>query len=95
VTVTLCVLLWAHEGEADQLIAYEDAVLDLLPLHRGRLLQRAQTAGEGDEPLEVQLIEFADEDAFDSFMHDDRRVALAEWRERAVARTHVLRVDLV
>ena len=51
--VTLCVLLWARAGEADALIAYEDAVLQLVATHGGRVLQRARTDGENDAPLEI------------------------------------------
>jgi hypothetical protein len=101
VSVTLCVLLWSRPGQDEALVAYEDAVLALLPDHRGRLVQRARTvrrahaAAAPDEPLEVQLIEFADEASLDGFMADERRVALADQRDWAVARTEVLRVGLV
>jgi hypothetical protein len=94
VTVTLCVLLWANEGAADALIAYEDTVLGLLSDHDGRILQRARTAGSDDEPLEVHLLEFASEQALDDYLNDERRLALAGDRDRAIARTEILRVEL-
>lgn len=92
-TITLCVLLWAVPGRADRLAAYEDTVLDLLPEHRGRLLERVRTEEPADDdPTEVQLIEFADDDAFESYLGDERRQALAAERDAAIARTDVLRV---
>ena len=39
--------------------------------------------------------EFVDQPAFDAYMEDERRVALADWRDRAVERTQVLRVELM
>lgn len=94
-------LLWAREGQAEALIAYEDQVLALLADHGGSVLYRARTTGpptqpdQTDQPLEVHLIELPSEAALERYLADERRTALAEQRERAVARTEVLRVDLV
>jgi uncharacterized protein (DUF1330 family) len=93
--VTLCVFLWPNEGEHERLIAYEDAVLSLIPAHGGRVLHRVRTAGADDEPLEIHLLEFRSEAALDAYMQDDRRAGLAEDRTRAIARTEVFRVTSV
>jgi uncharacterized protein (DUF1330 family) len=95
VNVTLCVLLWAREGHEADLIAYEDKVLRLMPEHGGRVLHRARASGSGDEPLEVQLLEFPSEAALREYMDDARRTSLSHERERSIARTQVLRVELV
>jgi hypothetical protein len=42
-SLTLCVLLWAQEGNEDGLISYEDRVLEFAPSHGARLLQLART----------------------------------------------------
>jgi uncharacterized protein (DUF1330 family) len=97
VSLTLCVLLWPRPGQDEALVAYEDEVLALLADHDGRVVHRARTVDTprlDDEPLEVQLLEFADEASLDRFMADERRVALADQRDRAIERTQVLRVDL-
>lgn len=94
-TVTLCVLLWAREGREADLISYEDRVLPLLPDHGGLVLWRARGAGEGGQPLEVQLIQFPSEDALAGYMSDERRAALSGDRDAAIERTEVLRVELV
>ncbi|PTR25823.1 hypothetical protein C8K36_106257 [Rhodococcus sp. OK519] len=91
-TITLCVLLWAHPGREDALIAYEDKVLALVAEHRGRVLQRARTDGSGDQPLEVQMFSFESQEAMDGYLGDERRLALAGERDRAVARTELMRV---
>jgi uncharacterized protein (DUF1330 family) len=93
--LTLCVLLWARPGREADLVAYEDRVLRFVPDHGGRVLQRARTAGEVGEPLEVQLVEFPSEAALAGYMADERRGALSGDRDAAVERTEVLRVDLV
>lgn len=90
--VELCVLLWAHPGNEDGLVEYEDRVLALIPAHGGVVLQRARSSGEAGHPLEVQFSRFPSEDALQSYLADDRRVALAAERERVVARTEMMRV---
>ena len=91
--VVLCVLLWAAPGEQQALVEYEDRVLRLLTPHRARVLTRVR-AVEG-QPDEVQLLEFPSDDALRGFLDDPGRVELADLRERAIARTEVLRVDVV
>jgi hypothetical protein len=70
-------------------------VLRFVPDHGGRVLQRARTAGEAGQPLEVQLVQFPSEVALAAYMADERRRALSGDRDAAVERTEVLRVDLV
>lgn len=98
--VTLCVLLWENDGLGDALSAFEDAVLALVPEHGGRVLQRVRREPSpdgvrGDQPLEVQVIELPDDDALAAYMADPRRTGRAAERDRAVARTEVLRVEAV
>jgi uncharacterized protein (DUF1330 family) len=94
-SLTLCVLLWPRQGHEAGLIEYEDKVLRLVPEHGGRVLQRARAAGSPDEPLEVQLLEFPSDAALDEFMNDARRTSLTDERDRSIARTQVLRVELL
>jgi uncharacterized protein (DUF1330 family) len=95
VSLTLCVLLWARPGAEDRLIAYENKVLDLVPGHGGRVLQRARGSGADGQPLEIQLLEFPSAAALDAYMTDDRRTSLAAERDRVIARTDVIQVQLV
>lgn len=92
--MTLCCLLWAHSGREQQLIAYEDVVLALLPEHRGNVVKRAIGSGADGHPVEVQFLRFADQGALDGFMRDPRRTALAAQRDEAIARTEVFAVAL-
>lgn len=94
-SLTLCVLLWARPGTEDGLIAYEDEVLSLVPGHGGRVLQRARGSGADGQPLEIQLLSFPSAAALDAYMADNRRTALAAERDRVIARTDVIHVQLV
>ena len=93
--VTLCVLLWARPGTEGGLIAYEDQVLDIASGYGGRVLQRARSGGGDGQPLEIQLLEFPSAQAVGEFMTDGRRQGLAGERDRVVARTEVIDVQLV
>jgi hypothetical protein len=94
-SVTLSVLLWAQPGAGDALIAYEDRVLALIPGHGGRVLQRARSDGTNGQPFEIQLLEFPSTAALDDYMTDDRRLSLSDERDRAIARTEVIDVELI
>ena len=91
--LTLCVLLWSHPGEEAGLSDYEDTVLGLLAEHNGVVVSRVRRKDAGDGPLEVHVIEFADQVALDGYLADPRRLASAELRERVVARTEIFEVD--
>ncbi len=91
----MCVLLWAQPDADDALIAYEDQVLDLVPEHGGTVLNRARSSGTDGQPLEIQLLEFPSAAALSDYMTDSRRLALAGDRDRAVARTEVINVELM
>ena len=91
----MCVLLWAEPDADDALIAYEDRVLDLVPEHGGTVLNRARSSGADGQPLEIQLLEFPSAAALSDYMTDGRRLALADDRDRAVARTEVINVELM
>jgi uncharacterized protein (DUF1330 family) len=93
--LTLCVLLWAHPGAEEALTAYEDQVLALVPGHGGKVIRRARSSGAGGYPLEVHLLEFPSPQALDAYTADSRRQTLAGDRDRAIARTEVIEVDLI
>ena len=108
--VTLCVLLWARPGAEAGLIAYEDQVLGIATAHGGQVLQRARGSGAGGsgaggrpqeiqpqqiQPLEIQLLRFPSAQALQDFMTDGQRQALAGERDRVIARTEVIDVELV
>ncbi|APE10724.1 hypothetical protein AB0P13_24435 [Rhodococcus pyridinivorans] len=101
--ISLCVLLWAKPGMDEAMTAYEDAVLRLVGDHGGRVVQRAVTDGavqrsvtDGPDgrPREIQFFTFESQDALDGYMCDERRLALADERDRTVARTEMMDIEL-
>jgi hypothetical protein len=95
VTLTFYVFLWPHAGMEQALIAYEDAVLTLVNEHDGKVVHRARTDGAEGRPLEIQLFEWASQEAMARYMSDPRRTALAADREQAIARTEIVPVQIV
>jgi uncharacterized protein (DUF1330 family) len=97
VPLTLCVLLWATPGNADLLTAYESEVLALVPKYGGRVVSRVRTSDPDDveKPTEVQVIEMPDDDAVAAYTADPARQARLDVRDRAIARTEILRVEPV
>jgi uncharacterized protein (DUF1330 family) len=90
----ICVLLWAHNGFEDDLVQYENQVLELLPDYGAEVLHRMRTYVDSGQPNEVQILRFPSEDAMKRFVGDDRRIQLATMRDRAIERTEVLKVQL-
>lgn len=69
-------------------------MLPLLDEHGGRLVARETVVrASQDDPLEVQLIEFRDQEGLDGYLSDPRRLALEDQRAQAVARTQILRLE--
>ena len=94
--IRLCVLLWPHPGQERGLADYETEVLALLGRHGATVVSRVSNPDHGDHrPAEVQLIELPDEDALTSYLNDPDRAALSGARDRAVARTEILRVSAI
>ena len=91
---TLCVLLWAQPGAQAALTAYEDRVLRLVADHGGRVVQRGRGHGADGQPAEIQFLDFPTQAALDAYLGDPRRTALAADRDRAVARTEIIDVEL-
>jgi hypothetical protein len=90
----LCCLLWAAPGLADDLAAYEDAVLALVPEHDGEVVQRLRGPGGTEGPDEVQVFRFGTQAGLDAYLTDPRRTALAAERDRVVGRTDLFPVTL-
>lgn len=94
-SVNLCVLLWPNTGAEIALIEYEDRVLELMPNHGARVLQRTRTDGADGAPLEIQILEFPSQTALDAYLVDERRTALSRERDAAIDHTEIFPVELV
>ncbi len=94
-TLKLCVALWAVDSQEDALSDYETRVLALVPKHGGEVVSRVRRVGDGDGPLEVQVIHLPDDSAVDAYLKDPERLALADEHRRSVARTELIRVETI
>ncbi|WP_026924497.1 hypothetical protein [Glycomyces arizonensis] len=94
IPIHLCCLLRARPGMDQELSAYEDKVLALVPEHGGQLLSRVIGDGTEGHPHEVHVYRFAGKAALDSYMADPRRLELAEERDRVVASTELFPVAI-
>ena len=94
-SLTLCVLLWARPGAEAGLTSYEDQVLGIAADYGGQILQRARSEGAGGQPLEIQILNFPSAGTLDAFMNDRRRQSLASERDRVIARTEIIEVELI
>ena len=95
VPVVLCVLLNAVPGSEADLVAYEDEVLPLLADHEARVVQRVRAVEAGEGPYEVHVLEFASQAAVDGYLEDPRRTALLAERDRVIAQTTIVPVEIV
>ncbi len=93
--ITLCVMLWAHPGQEDALVDYEDRALDIAAAHDARLVSRVRGTEPSDSPFEVQVLRFPSQETFDEFMQDPARLALSGMRDAAIAGADVVRVEQV
>jgi uncharacterized protein (DUF1330 family) len=92
-SLTICVMLWAAPGREHFLAEYEDQVLERLAAYGAQVLIRVRSQ-DGD-PTEVQLLRFPSEAQLDGFLKDPERLALADLREQAIARTELRRVEVL
>jgi len=88
--ITVTAILWAHEGQHDLLVEYENAVLALIPKYGGTVRERIRATEKTDGPYEVQVIELSSDEALAEYMIDPKRVALAETHAKAIRQTTVM-----
>lgn len=91
--VLLCCLLWANPNAQKDLESYENKVLSFMPDVGAKVVQRVLSDGENGQPHEIQILRFPSNAALDAFVADPRRTALAETRDRVVAKTELFPVS--
>ena len=87
----------AEPGKADAARAYEDEVLALLPDHGARVIYRGhRTAGQDPTlPVEVHLLWFPSQEAFQAFLADVRRHAAFDRHGEVFTQKVVVELDEV
>ncbi len=90
--IYLTVLLFGRNGVQGEFLAYERKALEIFRRHGGEVI--AAYAPDGsipseNRPDEVQILRMGDRAAFEAFMRDPERVALAAERESVIRKTEV------
>jgi uncharacterized protein (DUF1330 family) len=95
--VTIAFIGHADPEQAAAASAYEDDVLPLLDDHGAALLYRGRRADGQDPslPLEVHVIRFPSQDAYDGFLGDERRRALLDRHGDVFRSKVVVQLDTV
>lgn len=86
------VSLWVRPGQEAAFEDFERKAARIMARHGGRIdcaVRPAPGAGE-DAPFEVHIVSFPDEAAYAAFRSDPDRLALADQRERIIARHLIL-----
>ena len=90
--ISCCVLFWAHPGLEADLSRYIDTVVDLEIEHGATVRYRGLTDATDDQPLEVHILEFPNEDMLSNFMGDERRVTMDPERQRVIAKMEIMQL---
>ena len=94
----LIVRVWLAPGcDLSEYQGFEREAATIMKSHGGRIERafRVHEAHIEDEPFEIHVVSFPDESAFTSYRNDARTRALAEKRDRLLARTEIWSADEV
>jgi uncharacterized protein (DUF1330 family) len=89
--IHILAMLHAGAGGVKSLRAYERKVMPILEEHGGKLLSAFTPQGHDQPecPDEVHLLEFPSDEAFQSYLSDERVTGLSEMRGVAIAKAVV------
>ena len=89
--------LYVRPGKEDIFESYESQVLPLLKDHQGTLIYRIRPhqkdfiSANSDTPFEVHLLSFPDQQKFDNYLNDPRRIALDGLKNEAIINTLIIK----
>ena len=89
--LVLVVSLWVKEENISAYEKFERRAEALMNNHGGRIERVVRLERSADEPFEIHIVTFPDEQAFAAYRTDPETIALAPERERVIARTMLLR----
>lgn len=88
----LTVHLFGRHGVPGEFQAYEEKALAIFRRHGGEVVAAfapLPDANRKESPDEIQILRIADREAFDAFMRDPARVAMAGERDAVIRKTEV------
>ena len=83
-------LIYVTEGQENIFHQFEDIAIPIILKYNGQLLLRIRPDDTSvveaniDKPYEVHLVEFAAEDDFKNFMHDEERKQFLHLKEQSI-----------
>lgn len=91
--LVLIVSLWLKGEDVAAFEAFERQASQVMATHGGRIeravrLQRSGSAAQ--QPFEIHIVSFPDQQAFDAYRNDKRAHDLAELRDQVIESTAVL-----
>ncbi len=87
--------LWVKDGAFQAFNQYERAALACAVKHGATIVEIKQNhAADDGTPHEIHVIDFPSQAAFAAYRNDPAIVAMAELRERSIARTDIETVML-
>lgn len=89
----LVVSIWLKNENVSDFEAYERRAARLLEKHGGeieRAVRVKKQSESGDEPFEIHVIEFPNEQSFTNYLADYERQKLAARRDEIIARTETI-----
>src|ERR1700688_401171 len=89
--LTIVAALFIHPGREAEFEQFETAAESIMQRQGGRLERRIGFAASADhnQPHEVHIVTFPDQQAFDRYRSDPELQALADLRARAIRQTTV------
>ena len=83
-------LVYVKEGQENIFHQFEDVAIPAILKYNGRLLLRVRPADNAfiehhiDKPYEIHLVEFAAEEDFENFKHDEERKKFLHLKEQSI-----------
>ncbi|AHM62803.1 hypothetical protein D770_22790 [Flammeovirgaceae bacterium 311] len=83
-------LIYIKEGQESVFNQFEDIAIPIISKYNGRLLLRVRphdnsfVENQIDKPFEIHLVEFASEQDFENFKHDDERKKFLHLKEQSI-----------
>lgn len=83
-------LIYVIEGKEDVFHQFEDIAIPTILKYNGQLLLRVRPNDENyiesniEKPYEIHLVEFASEEDFENFKHDEERKKFLHLKEQSI-----------
>ncbi|MGC4038176.1 MAG: DUF1330 domain-containing protein [Chitinophagaceae bacterium] len=94
-------LIYIREGQEEVFHQFENIALPAMEKYKGRLLLRIRPEKNSfiehsiDQPYEIHLVEFENEDGFKNFTHDEDRKKFLHLKEQSIKSSILIKGEKV